>query len=556
MRMMPCFGWNNRSSEAMKISSTKGEADNVMASFNCCCNFPSCHECRDSLSKQPLRGQDDAVQTRTRWRGSQRYSFTNFHKGALLLTGFGAAFLLASYAIFALRPIDSIVTSQMSLSEGSTLYHLWLKPPVNVYIKVYVFNVTNPEEFLSGREKIRVQEVGPYIYREILENTNVTFNPNNTITYIPKRKVVAEPEMSPRDPDADRIIVPNVALLGMASMLHKSPALLNVGLATLARYLDSQPLLNLTAHEYLWGYDDPLVRLASTILPNWIPFSKLGLMDRMFDEGENVVTAALSGAQDDETEVTERRRSVYSFDSYNGLTTLRQWTGGTGCSSLKGVREGVLYPRRLNPNDTFLIYRKAFCRVLPMVFSRSVATDQGFPAYWFRLPDNVFDSPDRNPENACYCRPDVAPCLLSGLADITPCYYSIPVALSFPHFYKGDPRLLDKMEGLSPDPSKHESTFIIQPDLGLPITVRTRMQLNLAVHNTRVNPRVALFNNHTLPIFWLDWVSKMWVVVKVSSRNLSSWQSIYELDSIYINLFQLFTYLYFFLKRNYVTTIK
>lgn len=64
-------------------------------------------------------------------------------------------------------------------------------------------------------------------------------------------------------------------------MLHKSPALLNIGLATLARYLDSQPLLNLTAHEYLWGYDDPLVRLASTILPNWIPFSKLGLMDRV-----------------------------------------------------------------------------------------------------------------------------------------------------------------------------------------------------------------------------------------------------------------------------------
>jgi CD36 family. len=53
----------------------------------------------------------------------------------------------------------------MSLTEGSTLYHLWQKPPVNAYIKVYVFNVTNPKEFLSGREKLRVQEVGPYIYR-------------------------------------------------------------------------------------------------------------------------------------------------------------------------------------------------------------------------------------------------------------------------------------------------------------------------------------------------------------------------------------------------------
>jgi hypothetical protein len=41
----------------------------------------------------------------------------------------------------------------------------------------------------------------------------VTFNANNTVTYVPKRKVRAEPEMSPRDAHADRIIVPNVALL-------------------------------------------------------------------------------------------------------------------------------------------------------------------------------------------------------------------------------------------------------------------------------------------------------------------------------------------------------
>ena len=78
----------------------------------------------------------------------------------------------------------------------------------------------------------------------------------------------------------------------------------------------------------------------------------------------------------------------------------------------------------MKSNDTFLIYRKSFCRVLPLVFSRSGVTNEGFPAYWFHLPDNVFDSPERNPENACYCRPNVAPCLLSGLADLTPCYYS------------------------------------------------------------------------------------------------------------------------------------
>jgi hypothetical protein len=48
---------------------------------------------------------------------------------------------------------------------------------------------------------------------EILENTNVTFNSNDTVTYVPKRRVQAEPEISPRDAHADWIIVPNVALL-------------------------------------------------------------------------------------------------------------------------------------------------------------------------------------------------------------------------------------------------------------------------------------------------------------------------------------------------------
>jgi hypothetical protein len=65
----------------------------------------------------------------------------------------------------------------------------------------------------------------------------------------------------------------------------------------------------------------------------------------MFDEGENVITVALNGSQADENEVMERRRRVYSIDSYNGWTTLLQWTGETSCSSLKGVREGALYPK-------------------------------------------------------------------------------------------------------------------------------------------------------------------------------------------------------------------
>jgi len=53
----------------------------------------------------------------------------------------------------------------LTMSEGSFIFNLWLKPPVPVYLKVYIFNVTNAEEFLKGGVKLKLQQVGPYVYR-------------------------------------------------------------------------------------------------------------------------------------------------------------------------------------------------------------------------------------------------------------------------------------------------------------------------------------------------------------------------------------------------------
>lgn len=38
-----------------------------------------------------------------------------------------------------------------------------------------------------------------------------------------------------------------------------------------------------------------------------------------------------------------------------------------------------------------------------------------------------------------------------------------PVYLSFPHFYKADPKLLDAVDGLKPVGKLHETYFKIQP---------------------------------------------------------------------------------------------
>lgn len=59
-----------------------------------------------------------------------------------------------------------ILLQQLSIREGSLLFFLFKNPPLEVFISVYVFNVTNVEAFLNKKDsKLKLQEVGPYVYR-------------------------------------------------------------------------------------------------------------------------------------------------------------------------------------------------------------------------------------------------------------------------------------------------------------------------------------------------------------------------------------------------------
>lgn len=64
-------------------------------------------------------------------------------------------------------------------------------------------------------------------------------------------------------------------------MLADASLFTNFGMMTSVKYLGSKPFLNLTVEEYLWGYDDPMVDMANTFVSSWIPFAKLGLLDRV-----------------------------------------------------------------------------------------------------------------------------------------------------------------------------------------------------------------------------------------------------------------------------------
>lgn len=82
-----------------------------------------------------------------------------------------------------------------------------------------------------------------------------------------------------------------------------------------------------------------------------------------------------------------------------------------------------------------------------------------------------------------------------------------PIALSYPHFYKSDPSILEAIEGLNPKPELHESYAYIQPKSGLPLKVAFRFQINMALQNIEHMARVEKFGDMVLPLLWFEIVS-------------------------------------------------
>ncbi|CAD7084816.1 unnamed protein product [Hermetia illucens] len=473
------------------------------------------------------------------------------YKFALL----GISSITIGILIFMLNPLQMIVDDKLSVHEGSFLFGLFQKPPLDVYISVYVFNITNLDRFLSGKDKkLRLDEVGPYVYQEFLENRNATFHPNMTVSYRPKRRVKFIREKSCGDPKEDIVTVPNIPYMGVTSAASKMGILTALAVRALSRTAGSRVILNTTVEDYFWGHEEPLVTLASTFLPSVIDFQKFGLLDRMFAEGDNLVSMNLPGRkellererQEEEARLAEIKRKKaeesvsgrdeyinevyqafsyteeyeeekevyrpvvrdYSIETWNHRKGMKFWgysedhpEKNTECNTLRGTYDGTLFPRNISKGEVFRVYRKAFCRTLPIVFSHSGSLN-GIEAYFFKLSEDAFDNSLDNPKSSCYCTDKV--CLKKGLGNMTPCYYNIPAATSFPHFFNADPSLVDAIDGLSPSEGKHGSSIVLQPQLGVPMRVQMRVQVNLLMGEVFANTEIRPFKNLVLPIIWVQ----------------------------------------------------
>ncbi|KAK9293680.1 hypothetical protein QLX08_011426 [Tetragonisca angustula] len=424
--------------------------------------------------------------------GSQR------RRGRCWAYGFAALLSVATFVLFwCTSAFRDAILWNLELRNGSRAFLLWQRPPVGLQIHVYVFNYTNAREFESGTaRKLRVQEVGPFVYRESLSRANVRLHENGTVTYQEKRSFQRISGLSERQ----NVIVPNVLLMSALAYSRDLNYLLQIGFTVMMTGLKlrAKPFLELPVGEYFWGYEDELFEMAKRFLPlkQSLPYDKFGIL--AFRNGLNADRITMHTGTDD----------LGLIQRINGHDSYRIW-GDEKCDRIYGT-DGSMFPPNWNqqqPNATIYVYAKEFCRQLPFRYERR-SFSNGIPTLRYKLPSNVF-TPTRN-KDSCFCPKEsydsvTRICPPAGTFNISACKFGLPLIVSFPHFYSGDESLFQKIEGLTPAQDRHESYVDVHTHLGVTVATRMRFQLNLEVRKAVGMPFSGNLEDGTiLPLIWVD----------------------------------------------------
>ena len=111
---------------------------------------------------------------------------------------------------------------------------------------------------------------------------------------------------------------------------------------------------------------------------------------------------------------------------------------------------------------------------------------KGIPGFRHYLDESFVGNSTYYPENWCYnphpatlTQPDFY--LPNGLLNVSTCKFGSPAYVSYPHFYMGDPKLvqdLDDRSDINPKKELHESYLTLEPRMGIPLEVNVRLQIN------------------------------------------------------------------------------
>nr|XP_026489504.1 protein croquemort-like isoform X1 [Vanessa tameamea] len=405
------------------------------------------------------------------------------------LVGIGMLFSTTWSSIFHAK-----IQQMMILKSGSTSFNIWREIPIPIYLECFLFNITNVDEILAGKNvTLKVQEMGPYIFKEINTKVNISWNENNTVTFRNQRFWYFQPDMS-NGSLSDNVTSINPIIATIAYTLRTERVILKVIVDMILRTYHTNMFLKANVSSWLFdGVGDPILDLVGHIphLPYTIPFDRFGwFYKRNGSIDADGLFVTNTGAAD-----------------FSELGKLERWQHSNRtvyrdqCGELKGTT-GELWALE-HEQPEIQIFAADLCTHMSLAYSGPVVK-QGLPGVEFAANDSLFDNGYKYPNMACYCD-EVRDenCMAAGALNVSACKYGAPAFVTRPHFLGMDPYYPSKIEGLKPT-ENHNFKMAIEPVTGMPLAISAQLQANALVRHI---PGISLNNqlpdaDMLVPMFW------------------------------------------------------
>ncbi|KAL7302061.1 hypothetical protein TKK_0005294 [Trichogramma kaykai] len=427
-----------------------------------------------------------------------------FGIGGVSLFTFGVLF---GWVLFPML-LKTMIHKQIALKEGGPTRALWSKFPFALEFRVYLFNVTNPEEIKNGAKPI-LNQVGPYFFEEWQEKVNLEDREeDDTVEYAIKNKWIFVPEMSEGLTGEEELMLPHVFILVMVmGTVRDKPAAL--------------PVVNKAVNSIFKNPSNVFVKVkAMDLMFNGLPIDcrvsdfpgsavcaelkKQAELGNLQIEGPDQYRFSLLGAKND-TPAAKRVRVLRGIKKLNDVGVVVGFDGRSNistwdddfCDRFNGT-DGTIFHPWLYENEDVVSFAPDLCRSLSTTFQQHTSV-AGLKTNRYVA---FLGDPQQSPEQRCYC-PAPDKCLKAGVMDLHKCL-GAPMVASHPHFYLGDKEYLSMVDGLNPSEENHGIFLDFEPFTGSPLSARKRLQFNIFITKVEKFKVMKNFPDALLPLFWVE----------------------------------------------------
>lgn len=386
---------------------------------------------------------------------------------------------------------------------SSKSFPAWSKPSLPIYMKFHFFNVTNVDDVMAGAKPI-VNEVGPYVYLEKREKTNITFNDDNSeVSYNEKITFFFEPEMSAGSED-DLVSNYNLPYIGTISALQEAVRMGNrkakTGILLLNGKINANKITLFTFNtvgELLWGHTSAFFNLVyrNKRFSDKIKTNQWGLFFGRNGTAGDLMTIGTG---------INNLNDLAQVKAYQNEPMLNYWY--TDYANMINGTDGSMFHPGVDKKEDLYMFSPDLCRSISAEF-KGEETIHGLKTFHYGPSKMTFAGPEENPDNAAFCWPNgnASDCLGQGLLRVSACKKFAPLVASSPHLLGCDATKASMVSGLKPDKNIHVTKLNIEPTTGLLLEAKKRIQYNVLVD---VVPRQAIFKKiptgTVLPLFWVE----------------------------------------------------